>query len=142
MLLVRLRFVDGVAWSVHKAVLPVGIANKLVALRSENIEMLCAPDFSLYRAYVKAGMSVDHAEEVLRTRTATTEEARLLKLRRHAPLMTLLRKSYDARNTLLEIVESDYAGGNYSYAVNLAVSYTTASATSKSKRLGWKVVND
>ena len=137
--LVRLRFVDGVPWSIHNCVLPVRIANRLHALDPANAEELSAPDFSLYHAYTEAGIPVDHAEEILRARTATAQEARLLKLPNHAVLMTLHRKSYDAAGDLLEIVESDYAGESYSYTVSLAVPQVGRASRAKLQRLGWKI---
>lgn len=140
-LLVRLRFVDEVAWCIHRAVLPVHVANKLPALRPENKGVLQAPDFSLYRAYADAGIAVDHAEEILRARNATAEESRLLKLPAHAALMTLMRKSYDAHDDLLEIVESDYAGESYGYTVSLAVGRSAGPAKRSMASPGWKIVN-
>ncbi|MBN8887208.1 MAG: GntR family transcriptional regulator [Rudaea sp.] len=137
--LLRLRFVDGAPWSIHNCVVPAHVAKRLSAFDAENIEELRAPNFSLYRAYTDAGVPVDHAEEILRARTATAQEARLLKLPAHAVLMTLHRKSYDVDGNLLEIVESDYAGESYSYAVSLVMPQSGRPNRAKQQRLGWKI---
>jgi len=137
--LVRLRLVDNAPWSIHNCVLPAPVASRLPALNPDNADQLRAPGFSLYQAFTEVGIPVDHAEEILRARTATAEEAKLLALPRNAVLMTIHRKSFDANGELLEIVESDYDGGSYSYAVSLEIPHNARSSRTP-RRLGWKIV--
>lgn len=115
----RLRLVDGVPWAIHRSIIPNTVVAKVPALQPEGAEILQAADFSLYQALEDAGMVVDHAEEILRARTATAEEAALLGIAENDALMAIHRKGFDAAGRLLEMMESDYVGESYSYEVQL-----------------------
>lgn len=138
--LLRLRLVDGIPWAIHDCVLPVSVAKRLAEFAEGDQQALHAPDFSIYAAYARAGLEVDHAEETLVARLATAQEAKLLGIKRNSALMTIHRKSFDARGDLLEIVESDYPGETYSYQARLEIPSTHRRSLPPRKGLGWKLV--
>ncbi len=115
----RLRLVDGTPWAIHLCVVPDAVVARLPALQPSGTDLLHAADFSLYQAMEDAGISVDHAEEVLRARTATAEEAKHLRVSPHAALMMIHRKGFDAAGRILELMESSYVGDSYSYETRL-----------------------
>jgi GntR family transcriptional regulator len=116
----RLRLVDGIPWAIHRSIIPDTVVAKVPALQPEGAATLHAADFSLYQAMEEAGIVVDHAEEILRARTATAEEAALLGIAENDALMAIHRKGFDAADRLLEMMESDYVGESYSYEVQLS----------------------
>ncbi len=138
--LVRLRLVDGIPWSIHNCVLPWSVSQRLPEFAPDNAQALRAPDFSIYAAYARAGLEVDHAEETLRARLATSAEAKLLGIKRNSALMTINRKSFDAKGDLIEVVESDYPGENYSYQASLQVAHSHNRSLPPRKGLGWKLI--
>jgi GntR family transcriptional regulator len=116
----RLRLVDDVPWAIHRSIIPSTVVAKVPALQPQGAEILAAPGFSLYQAMDEAGIVVDHAEEILRARTATAAEAELLGIAENDALMAIHRKGFDAAGRLLEMMEADYVGESYSYEVKLA----------------------
>lgn len=115
----RLRLVDGTPWAIHLCVIPDAVVEKLPALQDSGGALLHAPDFSLYQSMEEAGLVVDHAEEVLRARSATAQEAKLLRVAPQAALMMIYRKGFDAEGKILELMESTYVGDSYSYETRL-----------------------
>jgi GntR family transcriptional regulator len=115
----RLRLVDGTPWAIHMCVIPDAVVDKLPALQAAGSHLLHAPDFSLYQSMEDAGFVVDHAEEVLRARSATAQEAKLLRVAPQAALMMIHRKGFDAAGRILELMESTYVGDSYSYETRL-----------------------
>lgn len=115
----RLRVVDGVPWAIHKCLVPEDIAATVPALNGSNRALLSAPNFSLYAALEEAGHVVASAEEILRARVATAQEAATLQIPKTSALMTVHRKSYDEDGRLLELVEADYVGELYTYEARL-----------------------
>jgi GntR family transcriptional regulator len=115
----RLRLVDGTPWALHQCVVPDAVAARLPALQPAGADLLHAPDFSLYQAMEDAGLIVEQAEEVLRARTATAEEAKLLRVAPRAAVMMIHRTGFDAAGRILELMESTYVGDSYSYETRL-----------------------
>lgn len=115
----RLRLVDGTPWALHLCVVPDAVVAQLPALQPAGADLLHAADFSLYQAMEDAGLIVDHAEEVLRARTATAEEAKHLRVAPQAALMMIHRTGFDAGGRILELMESSYVGDSYSYETRL-----------------------
>jgi len=130
----------GVPYALHDCVLPHNVAQRLPELSDPDLVALKSEDFSMYAAYARAGLEVDHAEEVLRARNATEQEARLLGIAPNTALMTITRKSFDVRGDLLEIVESDCPGDSYSYHARLQSPGTFHARLPPRKGLGWKLV--
>jgi GntR family transcriptional regulator len=117
--ILRLRLVDDTPWAIHMCVIPDAVVAKVPALQASGSALLHAADFSLYQAMEDAGLVVDHAEEVLRARTATADEAKLLRVAPHAALMTIHRKGFDEAGRILELMESSYVGDSYTYETRL-----------------------
>jgi len=138
--LLRLRLVDGVPCAIHDCVLPHNVAQRLPEFSEPDLATLKAEDFSMYAAYARAGLEVDHAEEILRARNATEKEAHLLGIAPNTALMTITRKSFDVRGDLLEIVESDCPGDTYHYHARLQSPGTFHTRLPPRKGLGWKLV--
>ncbi|MCW6534064.1 GntR family transcriptional regulator [Sphingomonas lycopersici] len=115
----RLRLVDDTPWALHNSVVPEQVAERVPALTADGVELLHAADFSLYQAMEEAGVHVDHAEELLRARAATPEEAALLGVPSGTALMAINRRAYDAAGRIVELVETNYVGDSYSYETRL-----------------------
>lgn len=115
----RLRLVDDTPWALHHSVVPDLVAERVPALTERGVELLHAADFSLYQAMEDVGIHVDHAEELLRARTATPEEAALLGVPAGTALMGINRRAYDAAGRIVELVETSYVGDSYSYETRL-----------------------
>jgi len=127
----RLRLLDDVACAIHRSVVPRHIASRVPSLSEPRARELERPDFSLYKAFEAAGFPVSTAQERVATRLATSEECEVLKISHPAPVMTVFRRSYDARGSLLEAVEAVYQGEYYTFDFRLtAAPSTTADNTS------------
>lgn len=118
LMLNRIRLVDGVPWAIHRAVIPLAIAEKVPALYGPE-STVDAPDFSLYEALGAAGLTIDHADEAVNARLATGEEAELLKIDLPSAVMLVHRKSFDPRGQLVELIEAVYLGDCYTYETRL-----------------------
>lgn len=115
----RLRLVDGSPWAIHNSVVPEQVASRISALTPDGAELLHAADFSLHQSMEDAGIIVDQAEELLRARAATPEEAALLGVPSGTPLMAINRRAFDASGRIIELVETSYVGDSYSYETKL-----------------------
>ncbi|HSG98172.1 MAG TPA: GntR family transcriptional regulator [Woeseiaceae bacterium] len=118
LMLNRIRLVDGVPWAIHKAVIPLSLAEKVPALYGAESEAE-QPGFSLYTVLEDAGHTIDHADEAVNTRLATAEEAQLLEIDMPAAVMLVHRKSFDTRGRLVELIEAVYLGECYTYETQL-----------------------
>lgn len=119
LLLVRTRFVDGSAAAIHRSIVPMAVAEKSRLLIGES-RRTSDPDFSLYEALEIAGFLIDHAHETLNVRIVQADEAKILGLKRSAPVMLVHHTSYDCDDRLLESSEAIYPGENYTYEISLA----------------------
>jgi GntR family transcriptional regulator len=115
----RLRLVDGTPWAIHHSVIPEQIASRIPALNRDGAEQLHDESFSLHQAMEDARILVDHAEELLRARAATPEEAALLGVPSGTALMAINRRAFDASGRIVELVETSYVGETYSYETRL-----------------------
>ncbi len=115
----RLRLVDGTPWAIHNSVIPEQIAARIPALTRDGAEQLHAADFSLHQSMEDAGILVDHADELLRARAATSEEAALLGVPSGTALMAINRRAFDTSGRVVELVETSYVGDSYSYETRL-----------------------
>ncbi|MGH8224218.1 MAG: GntR family transcriptional regulator [Woeseiaceae bacterium] len=118
LMLNRVRLVDDVPWAIHKAVIPLSVAEKAPALYGEQSSVR-QPGFSLYEALAEAGISIDHADEAINARLATEEEAKLLRIELPSAVMLVHRKSFDSRGRLVELIEAVYLGDCYTYESRL-----------------------
>ncbi len=115
----RLRLLDGIPCAIHRSVVPRRVAVKVPSLSDEQPEELERSDFSLYRAFEQAGFRVSTAQERVATRLATPEECVALKVAHPAAVMTVFRRSFDARASLLEAVEAIYHSEYYTFDFRL-----------------------
>lgn len=132
LMLNRIRFVDGVPWAIHKAIIPLSVTEKVPALYGAESKVE-EPDFSLYKELGDAGLTIDHADEAVNTRLASKEEAELLKIDLPSAVMVVHRKSFDPRGRLVELIEAVYLGDCYTYETRL-VRANDSSETSASHR--------
>ena len=113
MLLARLRYVDGMATSIHRSFIPERILDRLSA---EKLGQLLKGDASLYAAFEEAGIAIGRGTEHVSARLATETEAQLLNIRCPAALMVVIRQSYDHLGQLIEAV---YQAASYTYDLEL-----------------------
>jgi GntR family transcriptional regulator len=128
LMLNRIRLVDGVPWAIHKAVIPLSLAEKVPALYGAESEV-AQPGFSLYKVLGDAGLTIDHADEAVNTRLATEEEAQLLEIDMPAAVMLVHRKSFDTRGRLVELIEAVYLGECYTYETRLVRAHGASSVS-------------
>jgi GntR family transcriptional regulator len=113
--LVRLRLVDEEVVGVHTTLL-----DRTVAARARvDAASLAAPDASLYALLDAAGVRVAEADEHLQAVPASAREAELLGVAPGTALMRVLRVSYDASGTPIEVVDARYRGDRFDYSVSL-----------------------
>lgn len=115
----RLRMVDGTPWAIHNSVVPELVASRIPALTADGAELLHAPEFSLHQSMEEAGIVADHADELLRARSASPEEAALLGVPSGTALMAINRRAFDEAGRIVELVETSYVGDSYSYETRL-----------------------
>jgi GntR family transcriptional regulator len=118
LMLTRIRLVDGAPWAIHRAVIPLSIAENVPTLYGEQSKVE-EPDFSLYKALGDAGIRIDHADEAINARLATAEEAKLLGVGLPSAVMQVHRRSFDSRDRLVELIEAVYLGDCYTYESRL-----------------------
>lgn len=111
----RLRLVDGRPVGLHRTLIPADIA-RLVGATPQR---LAAPQVSLYALFAEYGVRLHAAEERLRARVATADEARLLETAPGEALMEVLRFSRDDRGRLVEAVDARYLAALYTYRIDL-----------------------
>lgn len=111
----RVRLVDALPAGLHRTALPAKLAMRIGftenALRAANV--------SLYRLLTQHGIALSTAEEQLRARNATEEEAALLSISPGEALMHVRRLSRDEQGALIEAVDAAYVGSLYDYRVDL-----------------------
>jgi GntR family transcriptional regulator len=116
MLLARLRFVDGIAASIHRSFIPERILEQISA---EKLGQLLKGDASLYAAFEDAGIAIGRGSEHVSARLATADEAEMLNIRCPSALMVVIRQSYDHQGQLIEAAEAVYQADYYTYDLEL-----------------------
>lgn len=77
-------------------------------------------DESLYETLEKRyGLSFSRAVETVEARAATKDEAMLLRIKKGAPLLHVLRITYDADDRPVEVVLAASRADRYAYTINL-----------------------
>lgn len=117
--LVRLRYVDGVAYAIHRSVVPQRVMDLLPAESLGQLIRGGESNFSLYAAFDAAGVEIERGSEHISARLATAAEAKQLNLATPAALMSVTRQSYGADGRLIEAVEALYDAETYSYDLEL-----------------------
>lgn len=115
----RLRHVDGVACAIHGSIIPQRVFNRLDSADLGRLMQDGKSKFSLYTAFERAGIVLDHGSETISARLATSPEARLLQIARVAALMVVVRQSFDAAGALIEVTEALYHADFLTYDLDL-----------------------
>jgi GntR family transcriptional regulator len=113
--IVRLRVVDGEPVGLHTTVIPRETAER--AGIDEN--SFTAADASLYALLEAAGIHVVEADEHLQATAASKAQARMLEVRAGTPLMKVVRVSFGANGSPIEVTDARYVGDRFDYSVSL-----------------------
>jgi GntR family transcriptional regulator len=108
----RVRFADGKPVALERAVFPGRVGPALDA----DLERT-----SLFQALVNAGLVPTSGSAALAAEAATAEDARLLRVRKGAPLLVERRLINDQDGKPLEWTESRYVGSRYGINVDFDV---------------------
>jgi GntR family transcriptional regulator len=122
--IVRLRVVDGEPVGLHTTVMPRETAER--AGIDEN--SFTAADASLYALLEAAGIHVVEADEHLQATAASKAQARMLEVRAGTPLMRVVRVSFGANGSPIEVTDARYVGDRFDYSVSLVRPRPGASA--------------
>ena len=109
----RVRLADGEPVAVETAVFP---AMRVAAVLDANVE-----GASLFTTLVEAGLVPTAGRASLAAEAATAEDARLLRVKRGAPLLVERRLIRDQQGAPLEWTESRYVGARYGLDVHFDV---------------------
>lgn len=109
----RVRLADGKPLAVERAVFPSG--------RVRNVLDADLEHESLFEALVNAGLVPTSGRAELAAEAATAEDARLLRVRKGAPLLVERRLIHDQDGEPLEWTESRYVGSRYGIDVDFDV---------------------
>jgi GntR family transcriptional regulator len=109
----RVRMADGKPLALERAVFP---AERVSEALGANLERE-----SLFEALVAAGLVPTSGSAALAAEAATVEDARLLRVRRGAPLLVERRLIHDQDGKPLEWTESRYVGSRYGIDVDFDV---------------------
>jgi GntR family transcriptional regulator len=112
--IVRLRTADDAPVGLHTLYVPAELAERsgFTARALGN-----SPDLSLYASISAAGAEIDTAREDLAARMPTAREAELLHLSSGAPVLEVIRRTYDAGGVPIELVRAVYRADRYDYIV-------------------------
>jgi GntR family transcriptional regulator len=109
----RLRLADGKPLALERAVFP---AERVGAALEADLE-----NASLFETLVAVGLVPTTGSAALAAEAATAEDARLLRVRRGAPLLVERRLIHDQEGKPLEWTESRYVGSRYGIDVDFDV---------------------
>ena len=109
----RVRLADGKPLAVERAVFP---ADRVAPALDADLDRE-----SLFRALASAGLVPTRGSAALAAEAATAEDARLLGVRRGAPLLVERRLIHDQDGRPLEWTESRYVGSRYGIDVDFDV---------------------
>ena len=109
----RVRLADGKPLALERAVFP---AERVSELLDANLERE-----SLFETLAAGGLVPTSGSAALAAEAATSEDARLLRVRRGAPLLVERRLIHDQEGKPLEWTESRYVGSRYGIDVDFDV---------------------
>ena len=109
----RLRLANGEPISLQRAFLPVKFMPDLVK------KDLTSSLFSLWQDTYH--IQIRDAEQTIRTRTATSEEAELLQTSDCDPIFEITRVTYDSNNVPFEYLISIWRGDRYDFYLRLTI---------------------
>jgi GntR family transcriptional regulator len=109
----RVRLADGKPLALEQAVFPADRVSEALAADLER--------HSLFQALVSAGLVPTSGRAALAAQAATGEDARLLRIRKGAPLLVERRLIHDQDGRPLEWTESRYVGSRYGIDVDFDV---------------------
>jgi GntR family transcriptional regulator len=109
----RVRLADGKPLALERAVFP---ADRVAEVLDADLERE-----SLFRTLVTAGLVPTSGSAALAAEAATAEDARLLRVRKGAPLLVERRLIHDQDGRPLEWTESRYVGSRYGIDVDFDV---------------------
>jgi GntR family transcriptional regulator len=109
----RVRLADGKPLALERAVFP---ADRVSDALDADLERA-----SLFDSLVTAGLVPTSGSAALTAEAATTEDARLLRVRKGAPLLVERRLIHDQHGKPLEWTESRYVGSRYGIDVDFDV---------------------
>jgi GntR family transcriptional regulator len=109
----RVRLADGKPLALERAVFP---ADRVAGVLDADLERE-----SLFRTLVTAGLVPTSGSAALAAEAATAEDARLLRVRKGAPLLVERRVIHDQDGRPLEWTESRYVGSRYAIDVDFDV---------------------
>lgn len=112
-LLTRLRIADDIPVAIERAAFSAALASDLMAADLE--------DGSLHGILLRLGRVPTAGTASLSAAGADTREAKLLQVRRGAPLLVERRLIFDQGGTPLELTESRYAANRYGLEVSFDV---------------------
>jgi GntR family transcriptional regulator, N-acetylglucosamine utilization regulator len=113
--IVRLRIVDGKPVGVHATVLQRETVDEAGIGESS----FAPPDASLYALLDAAGIHVVEADEHLQAIAASKQEAKTLGVKPGTPLMRVVRVSFGANGSPIEVTDARYVGDRFDYSVSL-----------------------
>ncbi len=108
----RLRFAEGAPLALMENTVPVAVFGS--ALDKAELEA-----HGLYELFRQRGVRPQSAQETIGARTATAQEARLLRVGRNATVLTMTRTAADASGRILEIGRHIYLASRYSFEISL-----------------------
>ena len=109
----RVRLADGKPLVLERAIFP---ADRVASTLDVDLERE-----SLFQALVAAGLVPTSGSAALAAESATAEDARLLRVRKGAPLLVERRLIHDQNGKPLEWTESRYVGSRYGIDVDFDV---------------------
>lgn len=109
----RVRLADGKPVALERAVFPAGRVDEALDADVES--------GSLFEALVVAGLVPTSGSAALAAEAATAEDARLLRIRKGAPLLVERRLIHDQHGEPLEWTQSRYVGSRYAIDVDFDV---------------------
>jgi GntR family transcriptional regulator len=109
----RVRLADGRPLALERAVFPADRVGEAVEAALERA--------SLFETLVGSGLVPTSGSAALAAEAATSEDARLLRVRRGSPLLVERRLIHDQEGEPLEWTESRYVGSRYGIAVDFDV---------------------
>jgi GntR family transcriptional regulator len=113
--IVRLRIVDAQAVGVHSTVLRRDTVDEAGIGESS----FARADASLYALLDAAGIHVLEADEHLQAIAASKQEAKTLGVKAGTPLMRVVRVSFGANGSPIEVTDARYVGDRFDYSVSL-----------------------
>jgi GntR family transcriptional regulator len=126
--LLRVRLADAVPMGVENSFLPVRLFPNL----QENFD----PKTSLYQSLAdRYGVRMSAADEVVEAGLASAEHARILKIKKNAPVFFLTRVSYADNGQPVEYVRSTYRGDRWKIVSRLTATSNSDGEVREVKRM-------